>query len=131
MDADNKPATILLVDDEVDVLSVYQTKLAKVGFHVLTASNGAEAIQIATEQHPDLILIDMKMPVMDGVTAQLKLKENPATKDIKVVFLTAFSDPINPEIDVKSSKEIGALDFIKKGVGLDELVAKVRGYLGE
>lgn len=131
MDINNKPATILLVDDEADVLSVYQTKLAKAGFNILAASNGAEAIQVAAERHPDLILMDMKMPVMDGVTAQMKLKENPATKDIKVVFLTAFSDPINPEIDVMSSKEIGALDFIKKGIGLDELVAKVRGYLGE
>jgi len=129
MDTDNKPALILLADDEADVLSVYKTKLEKVGFRTIAAENGAQAVQMAAEQHPDLILMDMKMPVMDGVEAQAKLKENPATKDIKVVFLTAFSDPANAEIDKKKAEEIGALDFVKKGISLDELVLKVRGYL--
>jgi CheY-like chemotaxis protein len=129
MDTSNKPALILLVDDETDVLSVYKTKLEKVGFRVVAATDGAQAVQIAAEQRPDLVLMDMKMPVMDGITAQSKLKENPATKDIKVVFLAAFSDPMNPEIDEKSAKENGAVDFIKKGINLDELVEKVRGYL--
>ena len=120
---------ILLVDDEEDILSVYKSKLEKVGFRVVTAMDGAQSLQIAAEQHPDLILMDMKMPVMDGITAQAKLKENPATKDIKLVFLTAFSDPMNQEMDVRSAKETGAIDFIKKGLSLDEFVEKVRGYL--
>ncbi len=131
MDNNPESALILLADDEADILSVYQAKLEKVGFRVVTASDGAQAIQVAAEKHPDLILMDMKMPVMDGITAQAKLKENPATKDIKVVFLTAFSDPANPEIDIRTAKEIGALDFIKKGIGLDEFVTKVRGYLAK
>jgi two-component system phosphate regulon response regulator PhoB len=129
MDINQKPALILLVDDEADILSIYKAKLDKVGFRVITASDGAQAVQMAIDQHPDLILMDMKMPVMDGITAQSKLEENPVTKDIKVVFLTAFSDPMNPEIDERSAKENGAFDFIKKGIGLDELVEKVRGYL--
>ena len=131
MDNNPESALILLADDEADILSVYQAKLEKVGFRVVTASDGAQAIQVAAEKHPDLILMDMKMPVMDGITAQAKLKENPATKDIKVVFLTAFSDPANPEIDIRTAKEIGALDFIKKGIGLNEFVTKVRGYLAK
>ena len=131
MDNNPESALILLADDEADILSVYQAKLEKVGFRVVTASDGAQAIQVAAEKHPDLILMDMKMPVMDGITAQAKLKENPATKDIKVVFLTAFSDSANPEIDIRTAKEIGALDFIKKGIGLDEFVTKVRGYLAK
>lgn len=130
MDINHEPALVLLVDDEVEVLSVYKTKLEQAGFRVITAPDGAQAVQMTIEQHPDLVLMDMKMPVMDGITAQSKLKENPATKDVKVVFLTAFSDPLNPEIDEKSAKENGALDFIKKGIGLDELIMKVRGYLG-
>jgi len=129
MDTGGNPALILLVDDEEDILSVYKMKLEKVGFRVITAADGAQAVRLAAEQHPDLILMDMKMPVMDGITAQSKLKEDPATKDIKVVFLTAFSDPTNPEMDVRTAKEVGALDFIRKGIGLDELVTKVRGYL--
>ena len=131
MDIPNKPALILLVDDEADIIAVYKAKLEKVGFHVITAPDGAQGIQAARDQHPDLILMDMKMPVMDGITAESKLKEDPATKAIKVVFLTAFSDPTSPEVDIKTAKEIGALDFIKKGIGLDEFVTKVRGYLGE
>lgn len=127
----SKLALILLVDDEPDIISVYKAKLEKVGYQVITASDGAQAIRMVSEQHPDLVLMDMKMPVMDGLTAQTKLKEDPATKDVKVVFLTAFSDPMNPEIDERSAKENGAVDFIKKGVSLDELVEKVRGYLGK
>jgi len=129
MSIDTKLALILLVDDEKDVMAVYKMKLERVGFRVITAPDGVQAIQLATEQHPDLILMDMKMPVMDGTTAQAKLKENPATKDIKVVFLTAFSDPTNPDLDIKMAKDVGAIDFIKKGINLDELIAKVRSYL--
>ena len=120
---------ILLVDDEADVTAVYQVKLERSGYKVITASNGEEGVKMATEQKPDLILMDMKMPVMDGVTAQQKIKENPETKDLKVVFLTAFSDPVKPEIDEKLAKEIGGLDFIKKGISLDELAEKVKGYI--
>lgn len=124
-------ALVLLVDDEKDLLTVYQTKLEAAGFRVVTASDGAQAIQQAMEKHPALILMDMRMPVMNGIEAEMKLKENPETKDIKVVFLTAFSDPNNPDIDKEKAKEVGALDFLQKGIGLDELVNKVRGYLAK
>lgn len=122
-------ALILIADDEEDVLSVYKTKLERSGFEVITAANGAEAVAAVTAKHPDLILMDMKMPVMDGIVAQQKLMENPATKDVKVVFLTAFSDPLKLDVDEKVAKESGAVDFIKKGINLDELVAKVKVYL--
>ncbi len=131
MDTSKGLALVLLVDDEKDMLSIYKTKLEKAGFRVVTASDGAQAIQMAVENHPALILMDMRMPVMNGIEAELKLKENPTTKDIKVVFLTAFSDPNNPEVDREKAKEIGALDFIEKGISLDELIKKVRGYLEE
>ena len=73
--------------------------------------------------------MDMRMPILGGIEAEMRLKEDPATKDIKVVFLTAFSDPNNPDIDREKAKEIGALDFLEKNIGLDELTEKVRGYL--
>ena len=120
---------ILIVDDESDLLGSYKTKFERSGFRVLTASNGEEGVAAAIANHPDLILMDVKMPVMDGVAAQQKLNENPATKDIKVVFLTAFSDPSRINLDETLAKTNGALDFIKKGSSLDDLVAKVRGYL--
>jgi CheY-like chemotaxis protein len=123
------PPLILIVDDEPDVLTTYKTKLERSDFRVLTATNGEEGVAAAVANHPDLILMDVKMPVMDGVEAQQKLKDDPTTKDIKVVFLTAFSDPTRPEIDAKFAEENGALDFIKKGIGLDDFVTKIRGYL--
>ena len=126
----DQPPLVLLADDEPDILLLYKTKLERAGFRVVTAINGAEAVEIAGAQHPDLILMDVKMPVLDGVAAHDKLKENPATKDLKVVFLTAFSDYSRSEVDEIFAKETGALDFIKKGINLDELVTKVKGYLG-
>lgn len=125
----NQPPLILIVDDEPDIVSFYKTKIERSGFRVISAPDGAQGVQIATAERPDLILMDVKMPIMDGVAAHQKLKENPATKDLKVVFLTAFSDPMRPQTDKELSKETGALDFIKKGIGLDELVTKIRGYL--
>jgi CheY-like chemotaxis protein len=122
---------ILIVDDESDLVASYKTKLERSGFRVLTAENGEEGVAATLANHPDLVLMDVKMPVMDGVTAQRKLKEEPATKDIKVVFLTALGDDAHPEIDKTSAKETGALDYVKKGISLDELVEKIRGYLAK
>ncbi len=125
----NQPPLILLVDDEPDIIALYKTKLLREGFQVETAANGAEAIEVVKSKHPDLVLMDVKMPVMDGVAAQEGIRNDPTIKDTKVVFLTAFSDPIRPEVDKAFAKESGALDFIKKGINLDELMDKIRGYL--
>lgn len=127
---ENKPI-ILIADDEPEIIKIYQTKLEKAGFGVLTAENGAMAIEVAKrEPHPNLILMDVKMPVMDGVEAFGKLREDPVTKNIKVVFLTAFSDTRLPEVDNKFAAEMGASDFIKKGIDLSELVTRVKQYIG-
>ena len=124
-------ANILLVDDEEEILMVYKKKLERSGFKVFTASNGEEAIALAKSQHPDLMIMDMKMPVMDGITAQQKIRELPELKGLKVVFLTAFSDPMKLEIDEDVAKQVGAVGFIRKGIDLDELVVKVKGYLDQ
>ena len=120
---------VLLVDDEPDILSIYSRKLSESGFEVVTAENGLEALKKARERRPDLVLLDFKMPVMDGIETIEAMKKDESLKDIKVVFLTAFSDPNVPEVDVRFSKQIGADDFIRKGLSLDELVEKVRSHL--
>ncbi len=120
---------VLIVDDEPDMLSIYKTKLQRAGFEVLTAGNGKEAIEIAIAKHPHLILMDEKMPMMNGFAAGRALKENPATKDIPVIFLTAFSGPASVQEDLAYLKKSGAPAFIKKGIGLDELVEKIREHL--
>ncbi len=120
---------ILIVDDDETLLKIYKTKLTQVGFRILTAENGAEALTVAAKERPDLILIDMKMPVMDGLTAVNKLKEDPATRDLKVVFLTAFSDSATADINGNIKIENATLGAIKKGIGLDDLVVEVRRYM--
>lgn len=120
---------VLLVDDEPEILDLYTIKLETAGMEVLRASNGGESLKVAAEKKPDLIIMDVKMPIMNGIDAFARLKENPETKDIPVVFLTAFSDLEMPEVDVKYAKEVGAADFIRKGMNLDQFVAKVKEHL--
>ena len=120
---------VLLVDDEQELLTLYGLALKNAGFEVITAINGAEAVEAAKNKNPDLILLDLKMPVMNGAEALSKIKEDPRLKDIKIVFLPAFSDPQRVEIDEKFAKESGALDFIRKGISLEEFIGKVKGYL--
>ncbi len=120
---------ILIADDEPEVLSLYKIKLRQAGYNVITATDGAQAIEIAEKELPDLVLMDMKMPHTDGITALRTLQANPATKNLRVVFITAFSDPQISDIDHDFSNENGALGFIKKGISLDEFVAEVQSYL--
>ncbi|MGK7924108.1 MAG: response regulator [Spirulina sp.] len=81
---------ILIVDDEADIRAVAQLSLEiNTEWEVLTASSGKEGLQVALEQQPDAILLDVMMPDLDGPTTWEKLQENPTTQDIPVIFLTA------------------------------------------
>lgn len=124
-----KKQVILLVDDEPEILDIYKTELEGAGYQVITAANGAEGLNCARKNRPDLVLMDFKMPVMDGIEAFTALKEDAKTKDIKVVFVSAFGDSNITDRDIKTAREIGALDFIKKGIDLAEFVAKVKSYI--
>jgi CheY-like chemotaxis protein len=120
---------ILVVDDEKLSVSLYREILEAEGFEVFTAGNGVECLEIAKKHKPDLILLDMKMPEMDGAQTLLKLREDPEMKDVKVVFLTAFGDPLTDVGDIGFAKGEGATDYIRKGIGKDELTARVKNYL--
>lgn len=122
---------ILITDDEPEILDLYSDAIEEAGYSVMRAVNGRECVEIAKKEHPDLILLDLKMPEMDGMEAFSILRDSPETKDIKVVFLTAFGDPKSVETDIKTAKEIGAFDFIKKGLDLEELVSRVKEIVGE
>ncbi len=126
---ENTKSKILLVDDETDIIILYKMKLEKAGFRVSTALNGEESLVIAAKEQPDLILMDMKMPIMDGITAQKRLRADKETAGLRVVFLTAFSDPMNLEVDKDMLIGDGVLGFIKKGVSLEEFVDEVKKYL--
>lgn len=119
---------ILIADDEDQILKIYQSRLEQEGFRVLTARDGREAVDLAKKYKPNLIIMDVKMPVIDGVDAAIQLKENEETRNIKLVFLSAFTD-LDQEVDRKVARELGALDYIKKGISLNDLVDQVKGFL--
>ena len=119
---------ILVVDDEENFREIFGARLSAEGLRIETAQNGKEALEKVKIMKPDLILMDVQMPVMDGASAVLKLREDPGTKDIKVAFLTSLGDP-NREIletSKKFSAEIGAQAYLKKTDDLDMLVEEIK-----
>ncbi len=125
---------ILVVDDEAAFREIFATKLGAAGFRVETAINGDEAMEKAKTLKPALVLMDVKMPGVTGADAMLKMKEDPSTRDIKVVFLTGLGDPRAevkdaPAAAEKFSKELGAGGYLKKTDDLDSLVDRVKSFL--
>ena len=124
---------ILIVDDEPEIIEVVRTKLGANGFEVKEATKGTEGINLAQELKPDIILLDVVMPEMDGVEVLFKLKSNKDTKNIKVFLFTGKGDP-RPEIleiNRKFALESGAVDFIRKEIELNELVVKLQKTITE
>jgi DNA-binding response OmpR family regulator len=111
---------ILAVDDEDDVRRLIQIKLRKEGFEVLTAANGLEGFETARDEHPDVVLLDVMMPKMDGYTAAAKIKSEVSPAPI-VIMLTARG----AEADVVEGLSGGADDYIVKPFAPRELIARV------
>jgi len=122
---------ILIADDETDIREVIKIKLEASGFRVEGAADGEEVVQKAKELIPDLIILDVVMPKMDGVSALFKLKEDEKTKGIKVFLFTGKGDPRPDivEVNKKFALESGAVDFIRKEIDLDELVQVLKKAL--
>ena len=117
---------ILIADDELNIRSLVSSMLGK-DYIVIEATNGEEAVDIAKEQGPDLILMDLMMPKMDGYAACSKIKAEQATSVIPVVILTA----IGHEFNKKFAIEMGADGYITKPFSADELLRQVKQVLGE
>lgn len=120
------PPLLLLIDDDPQIHDLYKTRLTKAGFEVGEAWNGKEGLDVARKNKPDMILLDVMMPVMDGTRTLLELKEDKELQNIPVLFLTSLEDR---PVDVRVAKEVGAVDFINKAVEFKELVAKIKGTL--
>ena len=118
---------ILAVDDEPHILKLVSFSLRAGGFEVIEASDGLSAIEIAEAEQPDLILLDVMMPVLDGYEACRRLQANPATKDIPIVMLTAKTQ----QSEHKAGFESGAKEYICKPFTPKDLVAQVQAFLGE
>lgn len=118
--------TILVIDDDTDILELLNISLASDGFNVLTANNGIEGLQAAKETLPDLILLDVMMPQMDGLEVIQKLKADSETRSIPVLWLTAKSQTE----DKLRGLEIGGEDYITKPFDLREVTARINAVLG-
>lgn len=116
---------ILVVDDTNTNLEFVFEVLTNVGFEVITENDGERAVKQAESRLPDLILLDVMMPGIDGFETCKRLKENSATCDIPVIFMTANSDPVSK---VKGLS-IGAVDYITKPVHEEELLARIKTHL--
>lgn len=117
---------ILLVDDTETILLFLKTLLAGQGFDFLTAKNGAEAVERTRRERPDLVLLDIFMPVMDGIEACRVMKGDPELKNIPVVIVTARSEAEN----VERCLEAGCDDYVFKPIRKLELLDKINRLLG-
>lgn len=125
-DVGGASGTILVVDDSPTEIRIFGEALRKAGFRVATASNGEEGVAMARRLHPDLILMDVVMPVLNGFQATRQLQRDAATADIPVIMVTTKDQ----ETDRTWGLRQGARDYLVKPVDADELVARIRNALG-
>jgi DNA-binding response OmpR family regulator len=116
---------IMSVDDDVDVAKTIEIDLTQNGYQVITANNGYEAIQSALRNQPDLVLLDVAMPEMDGIEVCRRLRANPVTASIPILFLTVSKD-IKTKIEGFNA---GADDYLVKPFDLQELNLRVKALL--
>jgi two-component system, OmpR family, alkaline phosphatase synthesis response regulator PhoP len=122
MDTEKKPVTILIVDDEPDILEFLGYNLKKEGFTVLVADNGKKAIKLAKEHTPDIIVLDLMMPDMDGIETCHELRSINTLDETRIVFLTAR----NEDYTQIAGLEAGADDFISKPVKPKVLITRLK-----
>jgi DNA-binding response OmpR family regulator/nitrogen-specific signal transduction histidine kinase len=125
MELDHTAYTILIIDDDAPSLKALMDHLQELGFKTLAARNGERGLKVAHRSNPDLILLDVMMPKMDGFETCRRLKENEATKNIPVIFLTALADTTNK---IKGF-EAGAVDYIAKPIQNREVSVRIRTHL--
>lgn len=118
-------ATILVVDDNPTNIQVLFDVLSEIGYRVAIAKSGEAALQRLQSYHPDIILLDVMMPGIDGFETCQQLKTNPATSDIPVIFMTALSDTV----DKVKGLSLGAVDYITKPIQHEEALARIRVHL--
>jgi two-component system alkaline phosphatase synthesis response regulator PhoP len=116
---------ILLIDDEDDILEFVKYNLVRDGYEVFTASNGAEGLQTALKVKPHLILLDMMMPVLDGIETCKALRSSPVLKNVMIVFLSA----VGSEETQLQGYDVGADDYITKPIKMNILRSRVQAIL--
>lgn len=124
-DMTDQQIKVLIVDDEPDILEFLHYNLSRNGFDTIQASNGRDAISMADKEIPDLILLDIMMPEMDGVETCYELRKNPKLKDTIIAFLTARSE----EYSEIAGLEAGADDYIQKPIRPRLLLSRIKALM--
>jgi CheY-like chemotaxis protein len=118
------PKKILIVDDEPDLMRITCFRLEKSGFNVLSAVNGKEALEVTAKEHPDLVLCDLKLPILDGLGVCMQLKKDEKLKHIPVIIFTASANDIIVKVN-----SCGAQDYIIKPFSAEELIEKIKKWV--
>ena len=120
------PEKILVVEDDIVNRTLLRDVLKYYGYEVLEAGDGREGVNLAKEHMPAIILMDVQMPVMDGIEAMKILKSGPETKNLKIISITAFS----PNGETKGLPDAGFDDYISKPIDIRQLPALIKKHLG-
>lgn len=121
------PSKLLFVEDNADIRRLLVKRLQRRGYEVIEAENGREGVEKAKTEVPNLILMDMAMPVLDGIEATRELKADEKLREIPIIALTAFSDDEKRE----KAAEAGFSDYVTKPIQFQGLLAKIEAWLGE
>ena len=116
---------VLVVDDEPDAVELIEYNLNGAGYQVFTAANGTKALEMARRHQPDVIVLDLMLPEVDGIEVCKTLRRNPETTEIPILMLTAKAD----EIDQVIGLEVGADDYVTKPFSPRELVLRIKNIL--
>lgn len=119
--------TILLVDDDLTLREMYEERMKAEGFNIVQATNGEEALDKVKTNHPDIILLDIMMPKVNGFDVLKEIRANPEYEKIPVIVLTALIQ----DVDRVQGKKLGATDYIVKSETMPgEVIAKIKNALG-
>lgn len=121
------PAKVLVIDDSAPTREFLQTCLTSAGCEVITAASGVEAVPLVTRQQPDLVLLDIVLPGVDGLEVCRRLKAEAATRDVPVIMVSGLRHPAN----VRHARDVGAQAYIWKPFNEEELLAVVSAALDD
>jgi len=119
------PKKILVVDDEPDILAVVVFRLKSLGYEIVSAVDGRQGLELIKSERPDLVLLDYRLPFMDGLEVGRRVKNDETLKGTPIILLTASS---GEDIE-RMVKDAGVDDYLKKPFDPGELLAKIKAYL--
>jgi CheY-like chemotaxis protein len=119
---------ILIIEDEVDIREMLAKRLSKAGYDTLAAADGESGLSMCGSQHPDLLLLDIAMPGMDGYQICEKVKQNPETSSTEVFFLTGKD--LDPKGVIEHCQDLGARGYVSKASTFEELLATIKKAIG-